>query len=54
METYHVYKNLRFKNIFDVLKEKYYNKNVCMYVHSQGMKKFQDLVEFSTDNFKLF
>jgi len=55
METYHVYKNANdIKNIFDILKEKYYNKNVCVYVHSQGDEKdFQDLVEFSTDNFQV-
>jgi hypothetical protein len=55
METYHVYKNANdIKNIFDILKEKYYNKSVCVYVHSQGDEKdFQDLVEFSTDNFQV-
>ena len=55
METYHVYKNANdIKNIFDILKEKYYNKNVCVYVHSQGDEKdFQDLVELSTDNFQV-
>lgn len=55
METYHVYKNSNdIKNIFDILKEKYYDKKVFVYIHSQGDENdFQDLVEFSTNKFQV-
>jgi hypothetical protein len=55
METYLVYKNANdIKKIFNVLKQKYKNRKVCLYVHSQGeSKNFLDLIDFSTDNFEI-
>ncbi len=55
METYLVYKNANdIKNIFDILKEKFYNKKVCIYIHSQGDKNnFIDLLELSNKNFEI-
>lgn len=55
METYLVYKDSsHIKNIFDILKERLYNKKVCVYIHSQGDKNdFTDLLEFSEENFEI-
>ena len=55
METYLVYKDSsHIQNIFDILKERLYNKKVCVYIHSQGNKNdFIDLLEFSEENFEI-
>ena len=55
METYLVYKNSsHIQNIFDILKERLYDKKVCVYIHSQGDENgFKDLLEFSEENFEI-
>lgn len=55
METYLVYKNSsHIQNIFDILKEKFSDKKVRVYVHSQGDKNlFEDLVSLSKENFEV-
>lgn len=55
METYLVYKGSDdINNIFDILKEKFYDRHVCVYIHSQGkLNDFEDLVKFSNEKFEI-
>lgn len=55
METYLIYKNVDdIKNIFDILKQRLYDKRVCVYVHSQGdQSNFVDLLNLSDKNFNI-
>lgn len=55
METYLVYTNeSHIKNIFNILKQRLCDKNIRVYIHSQGNpENFNNLLEFNEDNFEV-